>query len=119
MVNSDEYQSLASANEQATYVINCYEILIDKYMPLRKLSKQERRFYYTPWITKELQKEIEVRENLHKISLLEGTAESIKTHKKFKNKLSKKLFSAKRKFLDKKCMIRKEIRQKCGKQSIK
>ena len=43
-----------------------------------------------------------MRENLHKISLLKGTAESIKTHKKVKNKLSKKLFSAKRKFINQK-----------------
>ena len=66
MVNSNEYQSLTDVNKQATFVINSYETLIDKYMPLRKLSKQERRFHYTPFINKKLQKEIEVREKLYK-----------------------------------------------------
>ena len=102
MVNSQDYKLMTDVNEKATYVINCYIKLIDKYMPLRKLSKKEKKFYFTPWITKDLQKEIERREILFKIKLDEGTEEAKEAHRKFKNKLSKKLFSAKQKFLQKK-----------------
>ena len=99
MLNGSEYQSMTDVDKKATYVTDCYVKLIDKYMPLRKLSKMERRFYNTPWINKDLQKDIEKREVLHKIKLKDGTEESKEIHRKFKNRLSKKLFSAKRKFM--------------------
>ena len=93
---------MTDVNKKATYVIDGYVKLIDIYMPRPKLSKMERRFYSTPWINKDLQKEIEKREALHKIKLNDGTEVSKEIHRKFKNRLSKKLSTAKRKFLQNK-----------------
>ena len=102
MLNSSKYTYINEVNSKANYIIECYKNLMEKYMPLRKLSKKERRFFFKPWINKDLQKEIYQREKLFKKRIEEGTEDAIKEHKQFKNKLSKKIFSAKKQYFQKK-----------------
>ena len=40
--------------------------LIDKYMPLRKMTQKEIKLQYTPWISKDILQSIKVREKLYK-----------------------------------------------------
>ena len=46
--NSDE-----NVNIWAEFIVNKYHELIDKYMPRRKFTKKQKRFFQKPWITYE------------------------------------------------------------------
>ena len=60
-------------------------ILIDKYMPLRKMTQKEIKLQYTPWITKDILQSIKIRENLYK-KIIKAKDKDIKEnyHKNYK-----------------------------------
>ena len=66
-------------------IIAIYQSLVDKYMPLRKLTRKEKSFFYKPWITSGIQKSMKTRDYLQKQSLKLKTEESVKEYKKYKN----------------------------------
>ena len=50
-------------------IIEIYQKLLDKYMPLKKLSRKQKSFYLKPWLTPEIQKSIKKKDELHRKSL--------------------------------------------------
>ena len=55
--------------EDPNYSFNLYEntlnTLLDKYIPLRKITQKELKQQYKPWITNDILKSIKARENLY------------------------------------------------------
>ena len=54
----------SDANYIATVISNTYQKLLDKYMPLKKLSRKERRYFYKPWITSAIKVSIRKKNKL-------------------------------------------------------
>ena len=75
--------------EDPNYSFNSYEVtlgtLIDKYMPLKKLTKKEIKQQYKPWITNGIRISIKRREKYYK-KFIKGKNEITKEdhHKKYK-----------------------------------
>ena len=72
-------------DEQTTYLITSYQSLIDKYMPLKKLSKREKSFMCKPWITRGIRKSMAVRDKLRKKCLKSKSATVYKLFKDYRN----------------------------------
>ena len=57
-----DHSTIDIGKEDPNYSINSYEVavstLIDKYMPLKKLTKKEKKQQYKPWITNVIRKSI-------------------------------------------------------------
>ena len=51
-------------NKQTKHLISSYRTLIDKYLPLRKISKKEKKSLLKPWITRGIRVSIKVRDKL-------------------------------------------------------
>ena len=49
-------KQLECPNELAEAIVKIYQKLMDKYMPLRKLSRKEKSFLDKPWISAEIKK---------------------------------------------------------------
>ena len=50
----ESHESNINVDNYANHITDSYLSLIDKYMPLRKLSRKEKKFHDRPWITKGL-----------------------------------------------------------------
>ena len=80
--------NLESDNPSHSY--NLFETkltaLVDKYMPIRKLTKNELKHQQKPWITKGIRKSIQRREILHK-KFIKAKSQEIKDeyHKEYKD----------------------------------
>ena len=66
-------------------IIKIYQETMDKYIPLEKLTRKEKGFYYKPWLTKGIKNSMKTREYLRKKAIRDKTEESEKYHKRFKN----------------------------------
>ena len=78
------------ANLEANAIIDAYQKLIDKYMPLVKLTRKQTRFYRKPWLTPAIQVSIKKKNKLHKIAKKKGASQaSIKEYKTYRNLLTR------------------------------
>ena len=96
MLNEIDY-----SNSNPVYLTNnlvhIYQSLSDKYMPLEKLSRKEKGFYYKPWITRGIRESMNTRDNLNKRKNIEKTQEAesyYKRYKNFVNRLQNESFNA-------------------------
>ena len=46
---------ITDVHEITNQIIDVYQKLVDKYMPLKKLSRKEKSFHYKPWLTSGIQ----------------------------------------------------------------
>ena len=76
-------------NDCAETIIKTYQGLIDKYMPLRKLSRKDKSFLDKPWITSEIRKYIKQKNKLYKKSEKSNDPQDITAYKNISNLLSK------------------------------
>ena len=58
---------------------------MDKYIPLEKLTRKEKGFYYKPWLSKGIKASMKTRDYLKKKAIKDRTEEAEKYYKKFKN----------------------------------
>ena len=76
--------------------------LIDKYMPLKKMTNKEIKQQAKPWITKEILKSILDRDSLYKKYIraknLESKAEYEKQYKTLRNKITEEIKQSKLKY---------------------
>ena len=72
-------------HEITNQIITAYQKLVDKYMPLKKLSRKEKSLHYKPWLTSGIQKSMKTRDYLQKQSFKLKTEEAEKQYKKYKN----------------------------------
>ena len=60
--------TLESIEHNAKHIISSYQSLIDKYMPLRKISNKQKKSLQKPWVTQGIKKSITIRDKLLKQS---------------------------------------------------
>ena len=77
-----------TVNEKTAFLISTYESLIDKYMPLKKLSQNKKKMLLKPWITSGIRKSIAVRDKLRKRSIKTKSDEVYKLYKFYRNKIT-------------------------------
>ena len=90
--------------EDPNYSFNLYEntlnILLDKYIPLRKITQKELKQQYKPWITNNILKSIKARENLNKKFIKAKDEKSkedyFKMYKELRNKILTKCRNSKK-----------------------
>ena len=56
-----------NVHETTNRIIAIYQKLVDKYMPLRKLTRKEKSFFFKPWLTKGIQQSMKTRDFFTKI----------------------------------------------------
>ena len=57
-----------NVNTSAQFITDTYNNLINKYMPLRKLSRKQKSFFAKPWFTKGMQISLKHKNRLYKLS---------------------------------------------------
>ena len=77
-----------TVDEKTAFLISCYESLIDKYMPLKKLSQNKKKMLLKPWITSGIRKSIATRDKLRKKSIKNKSDEIDKLYKFYRNKIT-------------------------------
>ena len=82
-------------NERVGHIIASYQQLTDKYMPLKKLSRKEKKYHSKPWYSKGIKISVNTRDRLHRKSLRTGRVEDSKKYKKYRNLLSRVIAQAK------------------------
>ena len=87
-LNCFDPDSTYHVNEKTAYLINSYESLIDKYMPLKKLSQKKKKMLLKPWITSGIRKSISVRDKLRKRSIKTKSHEVHTLYKFYRNKIT-------------------------------
>ena len=76
-------------NISTAHLIETYQSLTDKYMPVRKLSRKELKFHQKPWYTKGIKISVNTRDKLHRKSLRTRKLDDVKKYKKYRNLLSR------------------------------
>ena len=61
-------QDNTDPNQVAIIITKTYQILLDKYMPLKKLSRKQKRYRNKPWITPAIKVSIRKKNKLYKLS---------------------------------------------------
>ena len=100
IINFNRDLRSALNDSDASYDSNCpdtstahltaiYQRLTDKYMPLKKLSRKERKFHQKPWYTKGIKISVNTRDRLHRKALRTNRVEDDKKYKKYRNLLSR------------------------------
>ena len=65
-ISFSDPSSSYTVHEKTEYLIKSYESLIDKYMPLKKISLNKKKMLLKPWITAGIRKSIAIRDKLRK-----------------------------------------------------
>ena len=76
-------------NHIADQISGVYKDLIDKYMPLKKLTRREKRFFKKPWITRAIQASIAKKNILFRKSKSTPTLLNTEIYTKYRNVLNK------------------------------
>ena len=99
---SINWETINSSEQDSSSIFssfyNVISTIIDKHIPVKQLSKRERKFLSKPWITSALRKSIYVKNNLYKKFI---KTRSTYIHSKFKlyrNKLNHLLKISKKKY---------------------
>ena len=85
------FQLLSSQNDQpnanllANNIINAYSKVIDKFMPLKKLSRKQKCSHSKPWITKGLKISIKRKNELYKLIKLKNIPRFAGVYKTYRN----------------------------------
>ena len=87
--NSFDCTTPKSLNEQTTHLISAYQVLIDKYMPLRKISNKEKKSLLKPWITRGIKVSIKVRDKLLRKSTRTKSDILYKEYKFYRNLITR------------------------------
>ena len=81
-------------NKIADEIVKIFHYVIDKYMPLKKLTRKQTRFYHKPWITPALKVSIAKKNNLFDIAKKTKDPQKFEEYKKFRNLLTRTKFIA-------------------------
>ena len=76
-------------NQKTNYIIETYRKLMDKYMPIRKMSRKQKKAHFKPWYTKGIRISIRTEKILRKKHMRKKD-ELLTTHyKKYRNTLTR------------------------------
>ena len=82
------FQHLLNSQNLASSIISTYQSVLDKFMPLKKLSKKEKEKYNKPWITSGIKVSIKRKYELLEISKKSKCLNDIQKYKSYLNKLT-------------------------------
>ena len=81
-------------NIAANLITNAYHILIEKFMPIKTLSRKQRRFFNKPWITKGIKISITTKNKMFKLSKSSLDPNIVEKYKMYRNLLTRLKFRA-------------------------
>lgn len=87
--NSFDCAASESINEKTNYLISAYQALIDKYFPLRKITKREKKNLLKPWITRGIKESIKLRDKLLRKSVRIKCGRLYKEYKYYRNLITR------------------------------
>ena len=87
--NSFDCSTPESINNQTGHLISSYKALIDKYLPLRKISNKEKKGLLKPWITRGIKVSIKVRDKLLRKSTRTKSDSLYKEYKYYRNLITR------------------------------
>ena len=76
-------------NSTADFIMSTYHSLIEKYMPIKTLSRRQKRFFNKPWITKGIKISIRTKNMMFKLSKECPEPDIIEKYKSYRNLLSR------------------------------
>ena len=82
-------------NSAADYITNAYHSLIEKYMPIKTLSRKQRRFFNKPWITKGIKISIRTKNKMFKMSKTSSKPNLVEKYKVYRSILTRLKIKAK------------------------
>ena len=82
---SNAHNDQHDANLFANNIINAYSKVIDKFMPLKKLSRKQKRSHSKPWLTKGLKISIKRKNELYKLTRLKNIPRFLSLYKTYRN----------------------------------
>ena len=91
-------KSFFEPNSFAECITNAYHILIEKFMPIRTLSRKQRRFFNKPWITKGLKISIKTKNKMFKLSKKNYDPTIFNLYKNYRSLLTKLKIKAKNRY---------------------
>ena len=78
-----------NVNQSVKHIVETYQRLMDKFMPLRKLSRKEKKYHQKPWYSKGIKISVNTRDRLHRKSLRTRREDDVRKYKKYRNLLSR------------------------------
>ena len=88
--NTNDFDQNAAAN----LIRNAYHHLIEKFMPIKTLSRKQKRFFNKPWITKGLKVSISTKNKMFKLSKSSSDPCVTEKYKAYRNLLTRLKFKA-------------------------
>ena len=85
-------------NSFAENITNAYHVLIEKFMPVRTLSRKQKRFFNKPWITKGLKISIKMKNKMFKLSKETSDPTVIQKYRDYRSLLTRIKIKAKNKY---------------------
>ena len=89
---------IIDVDQYATKISDTYQYLLDKYMPLTKLTRKEISFHKKPWISEALKNSIRRKNELYELSKFKNSPELWLEYSQYRNLLTKLLRKAKDKY---------------------
>ena len=96
---------ILDVNHYASMITESYQYLLDKYMPLVKLSRKELSFHKKPWISSALKTSIKRKNDLYSASRFKNDPESNSQYTKYRNLLTKLIRKAKNNYYFEKLLL--------------
>ena len=78
-----------NVSSKTDFIVKTYNKLMNKYMPLKKLSRKETRYHFKPWYTKGIKISIRNENSLKRLSSREKDEEVTKRYKQYRNTLTR------------------------------
>ena len=92
------FPNLLNAQHLASSITDCYQTIVDKHMPLKKISKKQNARYDKPWITLGFKTSIKKRKDLLNAYIKTGCIEDEIKYKSYLNKLTHLKDKARKKY---------------------
>lgn len=89
------YIDEADPNFSADCITNTYHSLIEKFMPIRTLSRKQKRFFNKPWITKGIRISIKTKNKMFKLSKRSSEPSVVEKYREYRNLLTRIKIKAK------------------------
>ena len=70
-----------SVDGKTDFIIKTYNTLVEKYLPLKKLSRKEKKYHFKPWYSKGIKISIRTENILKRLSVREKCEEAAKRYK--------------------------------------
>ena len=92
------YAGKYDANSYANCILNTYNVVMDKFMPLKKMTKKQKRFKSKPWLSKGIKISINNKNKLYKTCKKSNDQVLFEKYKIYRNILTRIKHRAREKY---------------------